>query len=138
MNFEKSENKVLENNEQEKSESKFEFDKSMIPEGWVEDITDAQKEAYRIKVIAETGNYYAEKFWGKEHKDQPSAEELEFARREYEHLQLGLKGDPDLPMEKGQNEVTKSIDALSDYMRNAYLDWRARKYAKQDREQGRI
>ncbi len=122
--------------EKKSPESKFEFDPSIVPEEWIKDITEAQKEAYRIKVLAESYKYIAEKVHGEERGKEPSKEDYDFAHQDYEHL-LG-------PVEKPTKDMTadsmggRAAMYVFDTMRNAYLDWRARKFAKEDREQGKI
>ena len=113
------------------SESRPEkFDKFMVPEDWIEDISDAQKEAYRVKVLALSIKKIRES-WKPETKtedDQPSPFDYKSAEIEYHHV-YGPRSESGMP----ESENPKFVNFIGDNIAMAYLELRARMLARSER-----
>ena len=109
---------------------------SAIPEEWIENIEEAQKEAYRIKILAFMDTLRREgvnnsapwsKDWSKlEGKNlsqiQPSAEDYEKASLVYKDLfERDLSQDPKLAI-------------FGNWIAKLFIEWRARLLAKAEAE----
>ncbi len=126
----------------EEEKKQEEFDKFMVPEDWVEDITEAQKQAYRIKAMAysykrargfekiipkEYGGSHDYKKYEVGETDQPISLDYKWAEEQYPYIYGEEERYPD--------KIGKAIDMVFDSMARAYIELRARMLARSDRNQ---
>lgn len=133
-----------ETSEKEISKERDDQDNFMVPEGWIKDITEAQKEAYRIKAFALASgrpaepnsglfesNYKGPFPPGKTDADL-TAIDYENAKELYKEIfedQFKRSGD------KGLDRIVGKIaNATAGNIIRAYIELRARMLAKQERK----
>lgn len=101
-----------------------------IPETWIEDIGEAQKEAYRVKVLAKITQEARETFSGAE-TDNPTAADYDFAEFSRKHY------DREIIHKEGEDEegiLRLGIRRAA----SAYLELRARMLAREERRNTKI
>jgi len=121
--------------EKSKTESEFQsekFDKFMVPEDWIEDLSEAQKEAYRVKVYAFSIKRGRESMLPetKTDDDQPSSQDYEWAKI---RRSMDTPGPHVVSETKAGEMFRKVSDFVGDNIADAYLELRARMLARSER-----